>query len=173
MERKRVTTTHPLQRTAVVLHRVGTPWFFFVAVTIGALALYSFSSAETVLIFILGFLITIGSVGLLKILVRTPRPEGAYEEINSYAFPSGHAAGAFFLAVYVSHFALLLLSPILAWTLTTLSFTVATLVGVSRVILSVHTHLQVIVGVGIGTVVPLVALLYENTISYFLTGLIG
>ena len=91
------------------------------------------------------------SVPLLKEFFKAPRPEGALIETTGYAFPSGHAAGALFLALSLCYLARNLRAP-LRYFVYTLSLGAALAIGMSRIDLGVHTPLQVGAGYAIAVV---------------------
>ena len=91
--------------------------------------------------------------GILKNLIARPRPYTLYPDItlyvprlNSYSFPSGHAASSFAAAVTLFQF--YKKSGIAAITL-------ATLIAFSRVYLFMHWPSDVLAGALLGTVVAL------------------
>ena len=88
------------------------------------------------------------SVQLVKEWLRVPRPDAALIDTIGYAFPSGHSAGAFFLALSACVLATGPSRPYVC----VLAIIAAMLIGVSRVQLGVHTPLQVIAGFVIGAV---------------------
>lgn len=83
----------------------------------------------------------------VKFLVRRTRPEGEWGQIyratDPHSFPSGHAARAMAIAV-------ISLSLDVAWWIVLLLFVWAILVGISRILLSLHYFSDVIVGWLIG-----------------------
>lgn len=91
----------------------------------------------------------VSSTALLKALFAVARPSSALIEVTGYAFPSGHAAGSAFLAIFLCALAGRLPKweryPIYA---ACILFAVA--VGVSRVYFGVHTPLQVFAGFALG-----------------------
>jgi membrane-associated phospholipid phosphatase len=115
-------------------------------------------------------LVVIGAVGIevlfsvLKLLFHRPRPELAYVHLDTYSFPSGHAAGSagiyailFYLAArYFSKGGRLLLA-----------FTFVLLVGLiafSRLYLEVHYLSDVLAGITLGVAWAAACLfVYERT----------
>lgn len=101
------------------------------------------------------------SVEILKNIFKVDRPEFPLIEISGYGMPSGHAAGAAFLA---------LCSSILALRSTTLyrypivisTALLALSIGFSRVLFQVHTLDQVIAGFVIGCLYALLFLYIET-----------
>ena len=106
--------------------------------------------------FILALILTTGAVTLLKEWLAVPRPADALATLDSYAFPSGHAAGSAFLAFTIWH---LFVSPKphrrTRYWLTFGLFTFAVLVALSRVLIGVHTIPQVFAGALLGVLIPL------------------
>ena len=86
------------------------------------------------------------SVQALKEWLRVPRPEAALIDTIGYAFPSGHSAGAFFLALSACVLATGSSRPYVC----VLALVAALLIGLSRIQLGVHTPLQVAAGFVIG-----------------------
>ena len=92
-------------------------------------------------------------VQLIKEAVARPRPYQAYRNITNggpslkdYSFPSGHTTSAFTTATVLVYF-LPAGAP--------LFYTLAALVGLTRMILGVHYPTDVFIGSIIGTVIPL------------------
>ncbi len=86
------------------------------------------------------------STVLLKGFIAAERPATALIEVSGYGFPSGHAAGALFLALTFSIISLRHASFLVGGALSLLSVVCALLIGASRVYYHVHTPLQVIAG---------------------------
>ncbi|MDP3988673.1 MAG: phosphatase PAP2 family protein [bacterium] len=86
-------------------------------------------------------------VQLMKMFTAVPRPPHGMIEALGYAFPSGHAATAPMVYAVVSIW-LTQKTGNRGWVV--LGFVLATLIAVSRVVLLVHTPLQVIAGACIG-----------------------
>jgi membrane-associated phospholipid phosphatase len=86
----------------------------------------------------------------LKLLFHRPRPEIAYVHLDTYSFPSGHAAGA--SAIYAVVLYLFARHAHRAWRIA-LSFAyvaVVATVGFSRLYLEVHFLSDVLAGVSLG-----------------------
>jgi membrane-associated phospholipid phosphatase len=89
--------------------------------------------------------------GVLKLLFHRPRPELAYVHLDTYSFPSGHAAGttaiyAVVLYVLASH-----LSSIPSRVFVAIGFVLlVVLVGFSRLYLEVHYLSDVLAGTSLG-----------------------
>lgn len=94
-------------------------------------------------------------VNLLKEVIAVPRPENALIEVTGYAFPSGHSAGAMFLALVVAFLSRKLSSP-LRLAVVTACVLSALAIGASRISLQVHTFPQVMAGFAVGTIFALI-----------------
>lgn len=109
------------------------------------------------IVFILSLVSTVLIVLVLKFTFAIPRSIDALVKLDSYAFPSGHSASAMFLAImfmwlYYRHSGQnIQRSVIVAIPLLVL----ALLVGYSRILIGVHTPVQVLAGFGVGILVPL------------------
>lgn len=89
------------------------------------------------------------STVFLKEFFAVPRPEDALVPVSGYAFPSGHAMGAAFLAMMIGFLTHRI--PRLQRYGILLAVSVVTVaVMVSRVHLNVHTPLQVYAGASLG-----------------------
>lgn len=117
---------------------------------------------------ILVVLIAIYFANLFKIIFKVPRPPREYwvTSASGYSFPSGHATDS---AAYWGYIGLL------SWRknkiFTVLSFVLIILIGVSRVILGVHTWIDVIAGWILGTIFAIVGYTYGERISEFYNNL--
>ncbi len=81
----------------------------------------------------------------LKVFFKDGRPEGTLVDISGYGFPSGHAAGAMYLALVICIFASRL--PFAKrYGIYVAALLFAVTVGVSRVYLYAHTPIQVYAG---------------------------
>ncbi len=87
-------------------------------------------------------------VSALKEMFKVARPPSPLIEATGYAFPSGHAAGATFLALVViwltRH-----LSPLPRYIVMALGIFTAGAISVSRITYHVHTPFQVLAGFAI------------------------
>ena len=88
--------------------------------------------------------------GGLKLLFHRSRPELSFVHLDTYSFPSGHAAGS--AAVYAAFAYLLVRSAPLRWRLLTgaATGTLIVLVGVSRLVLGAHYLSDVLAGTALG-----------------------
>ncbi len=94
------------------------------------------------------FLTTIGaaaSTQLLKEFFMVARPENALVQAAGYAFPSGHAMGAMYLAIFAAYTTSTLTKPI-RYSFYLLAAVFAIGIGMSRLQLGVHTPVQVFAG---------------------------
>lgn len=94
----------------------------------------------------LGVMLT---VTLLKEQFKVARPSSAMVELASYAFPSGHAAGATFLALVLGFLSWRLPSQLKLLAVGACVITGGA-IALSRIYLGVHTVLQVSAGFFIG-----------------------
>jgi len=109
-------------------------------------------------------LLAIYTANLLKVIFKIPRPPSSqwYVKASGYSFPSGHAtdSAAFWGVIgleYVNS---------KKW-LSILSFIIIALVGISRVILGVHTWIDVIGGWILGLTFAFIACFRGESISTF------
>lgn len=87
----------------------------------------------------------------LKLLFHRPRPELAYVHLDTYSFPSGHAAGTTAIYGVVLFVAAARVASIRRRALVALAFVVlVALVGFSRLYLEVHYLSDVLAGVSLG-----------------------
>lgn len=134
----------------IAVHRVDslTPLIFTVSLfgsigagLIGGLVWYALKEDVE---FLTGIIFVTGLTIFLKILIRQPRPDSAiYETAIPYAFPSTHAAIAFFMAAMIakdSRYGIY-------------AYIGATLIAFSRLYLGVHTTADVVAGIIIGTAI--------------------
>ena len=96
-------------------------------------------------IFLITTLGTAVSTQLLKEFFMVPRPENALIEAAGYAFPSGHAMGALYLALFAAYSASSLSKPV-RYSVYTFAAAFALAIGMSRLQLGVHTPVQVLGG---------------------------
>ncbi|MFB6100401.1 MAG: phosphatase PAP2 family protein [Candidatus Nanohalobium sp.] len=131
---------HPLiTEPMLAVTMLGSLTFAVITVT----ALYSARKKELAGETLLGLLIANSIVYISKVLVSRPRPEHILPEVARYSttssFPSGHTATAFLLAGSLS-------SQISRRT----AYTMASLVGISRIYLGAHFPSDVVAGAAIG-----------------------
>ena len=142
-----------LRAAAIPLARSGDGWPWIVAIVVaGALgpAGARVLAART----LVAVLATALAVKLVKSIARRERPDGewgaSYRRGDPHAFPSGHAARTFLLAILAAAFGPAWLGPLAAlW---------ATLVAASRVLLGVHYVSDVVGGALLGVACGLVAI---------------
>jgi membrane-associated phospholipid phosphatase len=143
---------------ALMIHAVTGTWYFTLYAAVVVTFLLLFEQRKSALIFAAALTATSLAVWITKRLFVVPRPEGALIELSSYAFPSGHAAisfsvavtGAWLLSQHSSFSRRAVYGFTFLFTLTAL------LVSYSRVVIGVHTWFQVLGGAIVGTLVPLV-----------------
>lgn len=101
------------------------------------------------------------TINLLKQVFRIPRPVETLIHVTGYAFPSGHAAGAFFLGCIAAF-----LSRNLSLPLRLLSYALcagaAFAIAISRIAYHVHTPFQVTVGALLGILFALVFIRFKT-----------
>ncbi len=119
------------------------------------LVLYGGGERNTSLRLVMASIIGGGTTLLLKYLIMRPRPGIGSLTPLTPSFPSGHATLAFGTAVVLSD---------RFENLKTLFLSLASIVGLTRVILGVHYPSDVIVGMMIGTAAGLVAIRHGDRI---------
>jgi len=102
----------------------------------------SLSSLKLILSFIFGITLTY----ILKNIFQVPRPMSVYKDISDYSFPSGHSIRASIFAYFLSQKVRKI--KIILWIY-------AILVGISRIVLSVHWFSDIIAGLLLGIWVSL------------------
>jgi membrane protein DedA with SNARE-associated domain/membrane-associated phospholipid phosphatase len=110
---------------------------------------------------ILSLVSTAGALSILKDYFLRVRPENAVELVTSFSFPSGHAAlsGAFF--VVVAYLAATSINSWLKRELILVACVIAMgLVGLSRIVLSVHWTSDVIAGWALGIFMSTASILF-------------
>ena len=148
-------------RVALMVNKIGTLQLFLLGSAVFVVFLVWQGHYDTALIFFATFVLVMGTVGILKLIFRTARPEEARVSSVTYAFPSGHAAASSFLAVYGGFLFFEHLNIFLAIVLTTVTVIAAGLISFSRLTLQVHTSIQIVVGVMIGVIIPFIALMNQ------------
>lgn len=118
------------------------------------------------IIFAFGFVISGGLAQLIKNIIQAPRPKNYFESIDhlnvadnwtlysNYSFPSGHTTTAFCIAT------LLVLSFKFSNSIKMTLFTIALIVGISRIYLLQHFFLDVYAGAILGTFSGLIIFYY-------------
>jgi len=102
--------------------------------------------------FALGAALMGATVWCLKIIFAVERIPGGRLPVDSYAFPSGHAAASAFLAVIALGYVQGIANPWQRFGLSLVTIGLAIAIGASRVVYTVHTPLQVLAGAIIGIV---------------------
>lgn len=143
-----------LEKISLLIHKVTKPKYFllFCLLITFVFSYYGFNREAT--LFISSSITTLLIVIILKKITDTKRPSDAKVKDINTGFPSGHSAVAMCLAIIFSHF-LQEFEIRNADLLSDLLIVLAILVGISRLILRVHTFLQVIAGLLIGALIPL------------------
>ena len=100
-------------------------------------------------------------VGALKILTNKPRPKNSLVDVPWPAFPSGHSAVAAFLSISIPYFALPK-SGMLAIALGIVGILATTIISLNRLVIRVHTRVQVIAGILLGTLVSSSLILFHD-----------
>ena len=144
------------EQVSLYIHYATDPLIFWLVggVFVGSLLLLR-KYAEA-LISALSILLTATTVTILKHLFSVARPESALVTLDTYAFPSGHAAMSATTAVLLI-WVLYRTTP--ASVVRTLSMCVIILstlsVALSRVFIQVHTVIDILAGAGVGLIVPI------------------
>ncbi len=107
-------------------------------------------------------LVAIYFANLLKILFKIPRPPKEFwvTSASGYSFPSGHATDS---AAYWGYIGLLAWNKNKVYTLVSLVLII--LIGLSRVILGVHTWADVLAGWFLGAIMAILGYKYGDRIS--------
>lgn len=138
--------------------------FWILAVLILAVLVYRSYRYEAI-VFTTSLILTTATIGVMKISFAVARPVDVMVNVSSYAFPSGHAGSSMFLAVMGS-WLVYRTSKKHIYVLYFVFFTLAFLIGLSRVFIHAHTPLQVEAGFVIGILVPLATIwLFANHVS--------
>lgn len=132
-------------------------WILSVCVIAGLLI--SGKKSEAIIFAIALFATTI-AIWSAKLFFAIPRPVDALVSLDSYAFPSGHAASGMFLAVmlswlYIKHTGKL---NAFGYIMSAVFILFGLLLGYSRILIGVHTPFQVFAGFILGSAVPLAVL---------------
>lgn len=155
-------------QTALFIHTItSAPYFisFFIFVIF---FLYLRSWHREALIWCIALVCTAGTVYVLKHIFAIPRPTGGYLQLDSYGFPSTHAALAMAVALFFSWImktkSTLSGTPLMNKQVT--AFVIAVLVGLSRISLGVHTPFQVFAGFAVGLLVTFTVLSLNKKFFY-------
>lgn len=148
-----------LQQIALKVHALFTTPVFYIFCCGAIVALFFLGKTFEAEVFLTSLILMSVIVVGLKVITHVPRPVGRIVEEKGYAFPSGHSAASAFLAVMMPYsFASAVNLPSLV--VISLGFLLlAVVIVLSRLILKVHTPLQVVAGVLIGALVPLVLII--------------
>ena len=154
----RVTYEDEFARKILLMLEISGHGLIWIMGTLGWIAYKWGNSGTRPNIFLIGLLLDVIIVGLMKAVVRRPRPRDNIDDmvatasIDRYSFPSGHASRSFYIAAY-SCFVL----PSCAQVLVTWAF----VLSLSRILMKRHYLADVIVGANIGIITGLV-LGYSN-----------
>ncbi|MBA2474456.1 MAG: phosphatase PAP2 family protein [Actinobacteria bacterium] len=88
---------------------------------------------------------------VVKLLFHRPRPELAFVHLDTYSFPSGHAAGSTALYATIAFLVARRARPAAGWTAALVALLVVVVVGFSRLYLGVHYLSDVLAGVALGS----------------------
>ncbi len=143
------------QKLALGIHALGTVAVFYIfsLVVTGALCIFG-KQKEAEIFFVALVLMTVVVQGL-KMIYNTPRPEERLIHPRGGAFPSGHAAATSFLVVTMSYLTFRLLNTFDTLLVGVVFILLAAIISLSRIVLKVHTSVQVVAGLTIGALVPL------------------
>ncbi|WP_372831405.1 phosphatase PAP2 family protein [Pontibacterium sp.] len=122
-----------------------------------SLAMFEVQDGESFLFAgLLAFALELPLYLILKNTIKRDRPCDRFDNFDAFiipsdkfSFPSGHAAAAFVFATVLSHFYPSML---------VLSYSIAVLIGLSRVMLGVHYPTDIAAGAVLGTSIATVAL---------------
>lgn len=149
------------QQIALAIHHYTPTHMLWAFAALTILLLLTRKRRYEALVFALALLAITASVWFAKLLFAVPRPEDALVVLTSYAFPSGHAAsGAFLMVMLLWLYRRFIPNPPtpqrigIVFLLAGFAF----LLGYSRIIIGVHTPLQVLAGFALGAIVPLCVL---------------
>ncbi|WP_049723771.1 phosphatase PAP2 family protein [Gilvimarinus polysaccharolyticus] len=158
-----VTKQFPYRRTVRWVSRCGDGPLY----TLIALGLMAFNVPHSHTFLYLGLICYALDVSLYLLLkngIKRNRPaaaidiyEGWFTPSDQFSFPSGHTAAAFVFAFLILSFYPLFAIP---------AYLMATLIGISRVLLGVHFPTDIIAGAVLGTGCAVVG-------SFIYTGIIG
>jgi len=138
-------------RWARVLAHIGDGPYIFGVLGLGYLLGWLWPNPflrQAALTVTLGVLLTMGTITLIKFLVRRERPHPPGEFVvfpyDRFSFPSGHSARMIALAVSTLFF-----YPLLGWAFVIVSLGVAT----ARIVVGIHYFSDIVVGICVGVCV--------------------
>jgi undecaprenyl-diphosphatase len=139
-----------------VVHIATPPLIFWTLCATIVFLLISQRRYHSAIAFLTALFLTTLMVETLKFTTMIERPSYALVSIDSYAFPSAHAASSMFLAImltltFCDRFTDVHRLSFFAAALTT----IAIFIGMTRVFIFVHTPVQVMTGFLIGATIPL------------------
>lgn len=142
----------PLDKAFVLLTLLGDPQFIYVAMCWFIFFLWVRGQLVTAAIFMVAGLATHALIIVMKQVFEVARPNTALLH-DSYAFPSGHAAGATFAIGLIAATIAGDLPSHRRWPVYTGAGLLILLIACSRIYLEVHWMTDVIAGVLIGTMI--------------------
>ena len=153
---------------ALAIHMYTPPVAFIMFCALVILVLLAKRQVIDAGIFSAIFVITSGFVLTLKYIFAVPRPADALVTLTDYAFPSNHAASSLSIAITI---AWLLSKHALFTSIQRISIQIFLIlialgIGLSRLAIGVHTTFQVLVGFGIGIVIPLIIISFYKHYLY-------
>jgi len=159
-----------LSEFGLLVHYVTPPYIFWIiaCVCIGVL-IYADKMYKAAL-FSIALCATIFTVVVLKMVFAIPRPPQALVELTSYSFPSAHAAASMFLATMGTWLFSFQKAKEKRWHVYAggiFLFLVASLIGISRIVIGVHTPMQVLAGFAVGVLVPLLVLWIAQKVNNY------
>jgi len=133
---------------------------FFVLCFLLFVVLVMLKKPREAIIFSVALCLTTLTVVVLKLSFAVERPQDALLVLSTYAFPSGHAASAMFMAVMLTWLYLKRKNRDILRTTVVLSalISMAFFVGYSRIVIGVHTPLQVLAGFAVGALIPMLCI---------------
>ena len=144
--------TYPVYELTIVMFTkiISTGGFAVAALIVCGILLWRRRRVEAGIFFIstVGLML---STQILKLYFHIPRPPDALVETSGYAFPSGHAGGVMFLALCLAYL-VKNVPQTERYRLWTILASGVLLVGISRVLLGVHTPFQIVAGYVLGAV---------------------
>ena len=133
-----------------VFTRLASPWTFGILMALAVVGFIAFGKLTGALVVGIAALGLLAFVEILKALVHKARPQHSVVPPAGYAFPSGHATGTIFLALLGERMTYLY-EPrwLIPAGLALLAAVIA--IGMSRILLRLHTPFEVAAGYAIGT----------------------
>lgn len=143
---------------ALSIHNFTTPIFFLAFCLVVAFFLWIKHLWLELVVWTVAVASTVFAVQILKYLFAVPRPIDALVVLSDPAFPSGHAASSFCVAVLATWIAGDR-TPSKKMPIGIFFFLLAAIISYSRIAIFVHTVPQVVAGAAAGILVPLAVIL--------------